>query len=238
MSVTNKTVFNQIEQDRIWRHYQIQAKDTFDLSYPRLRFLAKRCLPGTRVLNIGVGSGYLDKLLAARGVEVYSLDPCGESVCRLRIELNMGERVKQGYSQDIPFDAGYFDQVIMTEVLEHLSDDILHATLDEVSRVLKPKGEFVGTVPYCEELKANEVICPHCQLQFHRWGHQQSFNIASLKLLFKKHGFYVKKIYSRTFPDFGRPLLICFFRAVFRYVLGRMGESLVSPNLYFIARVG
>lgn len=236
MSVENKIILKQAEQDRIWQHYQNQGKDTFDLSYPRLRFLAKQCPPGTRVLNIGVGSGYLDKLLVDRGVDVRSLDPCGESVAQLRVELNMGERAKQGYSQNIPFDAGYFDKVIMTEVLEHLCDDVLCATLDEVRRVLKLGGEFVGTVPYREDLKANEVLCPHCQLQFHRWGHHQSFDVVSLKVLFEKHIFRVERIYPRSFPDFGRPGLKYFLKAVFRYVLGRLGEPLVSPNLYFITR--
>ena len=58
------------EQDNIWKHYQNHAKDALALSYPRLRFLAERCRPGARVLNIGVGSGYLEKLLADRGVEI------------------------------------------------------------------------------------------------------------------------------------------------------------------------
>ncbi len=229
-------MLKQAEQDYIWRHYQNQARGTFDLSYPRLRFLAERCPPGTRVLNIGAGSGYLEKLLAGRGVEVCSLDPCGDSIARLQVELNMGERAKQGYSQDIPFNAGHFDKVIMTEVLEHLPEDVLHATVDEVRRVLKPGGQFVGTVPYREDLQANEAICPHCQAQFHRWGHQQSFDAASLGGLLRRHGFRVERIYPRTFPDFRRPGLRLFVKSVFRYVLGRMGEPLVNPSLYFIAR--
>lgn len=232
----NKIMLKQVEQDCIWKHYQNQARNTFDLSYPRLRFLAERCSPGTRVLNIGMGSGYLEKLLYDRDVEVCSLDPCGESIRRLQVELNMGQQFKKGYSNDIPFDSGYFDKVIMTEVLEHLQDDVLHATLDEVRRVLKPGGEFVGTVPYREDLKANEVICPHCKLQFHRWGHHQSFDVASLRALFEKHGFRVKRIYPRSFPDFRRPGFKFFLKAVFRYVLGRLGESLVGPSLYFVAK--
>jgi len=205
------------------------------LSYPRLQFLAERCPPKMRVLNIGVGSGYLEKMLIKRGVEVCSLDPCEESIARLQVELNMGEQARQGYSYKIPFDAGSFDRVIMTEVLEHLSDEALYATLDEVQRVLKPGGEFTGTVSYREDLHDNEVLCPYCKAQFHRWGHHQSFDVASLGNLLKQHGFFVKRIYPRSFPDFRRPGLRYFIKAVFRYVLGRMGESLIGPNLYFVA---
>src|SRR3712207_7275576 len=51
-----------------------------------------------------------------------------------------------------------------------------HQTLDEVRRVLKSGGRFIGTVPYREDLPANEVMCPHCSSTFRRWGHEQSFD--------------------------------------------------------------
>ena len=233
-----KIMSEQTKQDNLWLHYQTQATVVFDLSYTRLRFLAERCTPGTRVLNIGVGSGYLEKLLVARGVFVYSLDPIDESIATLQAELDMGDRAKQGYGSNIPFEDGYFDKVIMTEVLEHIPDDTLHATLDEVRRVLKPGAEFTGTVPYQEDFNSNEVFCPNCQSQFHRWGHFQRFDVASLGGLLKQHSFLVKRIYPRTFPDFRRPGLRQFARSVFGYVLGRMGEPVVGPILYFIAKKG
>jgi SAM-dependent methyltransferase len=226
----------QDEQDRIWHHHQVADRRAFDLSYPRLRFLAERCSPGSRVLNIGVGSGYLEELLVGRGVDAYALDPSAATIDRLQRELKMETRARRGYGQDIPFDALFFDTVIMTEVLEHLPTEILHATLDEVRRVLKPGGELTGTVPYREDLEANEVVCPHCQTQFHRWGHEQRFDVGSLGALFNGHGFRVERIGPRAFPDFRRPGLRPFAKAVVRYVLGRMGEPLVGPNLYFRVR--
>ena len=235
---TNKIMLGQGEQDNIWIHFQNNAISSFDLSYPRLRFLVEQCPLGTRVLNIGVGSGYLEKLLVDRGVEVYSLDPCGESIERLRNELSMGDRARQGYSSNMPFEKGYFDKVIMTEVMEHLPVDTLSVTLEEVRRVLKLGGEFTGTVPYREDLQASEVLCPNCKSQFHRWGHIQSFDTESFGDLLKHHGFYIKRLYPRSFPDFRRRGLKLFIKGIFRYVLGRMGEQLVSPNLYFIAKVG
>jgi len=226
----------QHEQDRIWHYHQVDNRSSFDLSYPRLRFLAERSAPQSRILNIGVGSGYLEELLVRRGVEVYSLDPSAESIGRLQDTLGMGSRARQGYSQDIPFEAGYFDTVIMTEVLEHLSTAIIHPTLDEVRRVLKPGGELTGTVPYREDLKANEVMCPHCLKTFHRWGHERRFDAESLTALFGEHGFLMERAYPRAFPDFRRPGVGPLAKAVFRYLLGRMGEPLVAPNLYFRAR--
>lgn len=236
MTAVVKPALDQAQQDNIWKHFQNHAQESFDLSYPRLRYLAERCSTGARVLNIGAGSGGLEKLMTERGVEVYSLDPSTETIVRLQAEFDLGERAKQGYSQAIPFDDGYFDKVIMTEVLEHLSDDILRATLDEVRRVLKIGGEFTGTVPYRENLQDSVVACPYCESRFHRWGHQQSFNSETLGQLMRLHGFQVKKLLPRSFPDFRRPGVKLFLKSVFRYVLGRMGEPLVGPNLYFVVR--
>lgn len=223
-------------QDAIWKHFQGERKETFDLSYPRLRYFAEKCPPRTRVLNVGVGSGYLEKILTDRDVEVYALDPCEESIARLRADLRMDGRAQRGYSHDIPFAAGCFDKVIMTEVLEHLPDDALGPTLSEVRRVLKAGGEFVGTVPYRESLPDNEVICPHCHERFHRWGHLQTFDAGSLGDLLRGQGFVIDKLHPRSFPDFRRPGVKPLIKAAFRYVLGRMGEPLIGPNLYFVAR--
>jgi SAM-dependent methyltransferase len=235
VTAPSRAPLTQDEQDKIWSHHQTDATGVFDLSYPRLRFLAERCTPGMRVLNIGVGSGYLEKLLVQRGVEVFSLDPSSASIDRLRKELSMGDRAQQGYGQRIPFDTAYFDTVVMTEVLEHLSTDVLDATLEEVRRVLKAGGQLTGTVPYCEDLAANEVLCPRCNAQFHRWGHAQRFDAASLRALLASHGFRVTKAYPRAFPDFRRRNAVLFLKALFRYLLGRLGEPLVGPNLYFTA---
>src|SRR5689334_5676502 len=108
---------SQDEQDRIWSHYQDHVGGAFDLSYPRLRYLAERCEPPARVLNIGVGSGYLEALLQKRGLEVFALDPSSATIARIRTELGLASRAQQGYGDNIPFESGYFDIVIMTEVL-------------------------------------------------------------------------------------------------------------------------
>lgn len=229
-------MLSQSEQDRIWDHFQNQAPGAFDMSYPRLRFLAEQCDAGARVLTIGVGTGLLERLLVQRGVDLSCLDPSETTIERLGSELGLGARAKHGHGQNMPFESDAFDRVIMTEVLEHLSTNILHATLDEVRRVLKPGGEFLGTVPFREELATGHVICPHCESSFHRWGHEQTFDVGTLTQLFKDHHFVIGRIYPRAFSDFRRlrprPLL----KALVRHVLGRLGEPIVGPNLFFRVR--
>jgi SAM-dependent methyltransferase len=172
-----------MNQDHIWDHFQNQALAHFDDAGPRLEFLARRLRPGERVLNIGVGAGTLEELALRKGVEIWSLDPSERTIERLRERLGVGERAQAGYSQAPPFPAGQFDAVIMSEVLEHLDPAICEATLEQVHRILRQGGRFIGTVPARERLELAEVVCPSCDHHFHRWGHQASFDVPALREL-------------------------------------------------------
>lgn len=189
-----------VGQEKIWEHFQNEGLESFSRSRGRLEFLVRRLRPATRVLNIGVGNGVLESLALIKGVDIWSLDPSERSIDRLRQSLGMGEKAQAGYSQAMPFIDSHFDAVIMSEVLEHLDDTILKATLDEVYRVLRVGGLFMGTVPARENLADSLVICPNCGLQFHRWGHKSSFDIDRLAVILATR-FTVDEVSERFFID-------------------------------------
>ncbi len=174
-----------MQQEKIWHYFQAGggAGDAFAQARPRYEFLAGRTRPGDHVLNIGVGRGGLEALLLGRGVQVSCLDPGEKAIEVLRQRHGLGERAQVGYSQAMPFPDATFDVVVMSEVLEHLEDEVLARTLVEVARVLKPGGAFIGTVPADENLQEGLVMCPHCGESFHRWGHLQSFGADRLRTL-------------------------------------------------------
>lgn len=179
-----------MNQDKIWEYFQNDSVGlaSFRVALPRYRFVASRITRIGRVLNIGVGSGGLETLLAAAGHELSCLDPSENSIAALRQRLGLDATHAQvGYSQAIPFPAASFDHVIMSEVLEHLSDDVLAGTLPEVRRVLRPGGVFLGTVPADEDLAAETTVCPDCGKVFHRWGHVQSFPQTRLAAILSAH---------------------------------------------------
>jgi SAM-dependent methyltransferase len=189
-----------MNQDVIWEHFQNEGVEAFSRAGPRLEFLVRRLYRGERALNIGVGSGVLERLAAEKGVHIWALDPSERAIEKLREAVPIGERAQAGYSQDLPFPNRYFDTVIMSEVLEHLDDDVRWTTLGEVHRVLKPGGRFIGTVPARERLEVNAVVCPNCEHHFHRWGHQASFDIASMAT-FLGRNFTVETIHERFFNE-------------------------------------
>lgn len=172
-----------MHQTKIWEHFQndSQAGEVAFSGRLRYEFLARRCGSGERVLNVGVGRGGFEELLVAAGADVSCLDPSETSIATLRQRLGLGDRAKVGFSQSMPFPDAAFDVVVMSEVLEHLDDDVLRATVAEARRVLSPGGRFIGTVPADENLLENQAVCPDCGARFHRWGHVQSFSERRLR---------------------------------------------------------
>jgi ubiquinone/menaquinone biosynthesis C-methylase UbiE len=172
-----------MEQEKIWDYFQNDdvIADTFAGARTRYIFLSRHIKPGTRVLNIGVGRGGLEAILLQKGAIVSCLDPSEKSIANLREQMGLADRAQVGYSQAMPFTDRHFEVVIMSEVIEHLADGDLRATLAEVSRVLVSGGRFIGTVPADENLLANQFMCAHCGQISHRWGHVQTFSRSSLR---------------------------------------------------------
>jgi SAM-dependent methyltransferase len=224
-----------LNQDIIWDYYQNEAPESFDQSWGRQAFLVRkaRVSPRPKVLNIGVGTGIFEELALARGFDVYSLDPSPHSIEVLRSRLGLGEdHAKVGYSQSIPFPDGCFNVVVMSEVLEHLADDVLHQTLGEVHRVLASGGHFMGTVPAREDLDANMVICPHCGERFHRWGHLQRFDIARMRALLAER-FEVEELEERFFVTWSRLNWKGKLSSFAKVALLRLGVHGSNETLYF-----
>lgn len=224
-------------QDRIWEYFQNDAIDSFSMSHGRLDFLLSKLSAGQRVLNIGVGGGIFEKLAIGQGVEIWSLDPSERAIQRLRDFLGMAERARVGHGQHMPFDREYFDAVVMSEVLEHLDDDVLTQTLDEVSRVLKPGGVFLGTVPAEEQLADSNVVCPHCAHQFHRWGHRRSFDAARMTALLSTK-FKPESVHTLFFIDWRGASLKRKLKGLLQKLLShyRIGTYGTHRNIYFLAR--
>ncbi len=229
-TIAKKTV----NQQKIWDHFQAKERDVFSASESRLRFIVARLVPGEAVLNVGIGGGLLEPMARAKGVIIHALDPSASAVGLLRERLGTtsGSRVQVGSAAAMPFDSGTFSCVVMSEVLEHLGDPDLAASLAEVRRVLKPGGRLLVTVPFEENLVDNIAFCPHCEHRFHRWGHVRSFDSASLRKLLVEAGYEIRCLSPRAFPDWQRRGLIGLIKSSIRYLLGRAGAAIARPSLY------
>ncbi|MFA5026614.1 MAG: methyltransferase domain-containing protein [Candidatus Methylomirabilota bacterium] len=114
--------------------------------YPEVvQFIGR--VEGLRILDCGCGSGELLLLLATKGgKELHGLE-ISPGLCAVT-QSKLGERAmihRSSLQARWPFEAGTFDLIVMTEVMEHLAHP--DVALREARRVLAGDGRLVVTFP-------------------------------------------------------------------------------------------
>ncbi|WP_372922098.1 class I SAM-dependent methyltransferase [Roseovarius sp.] len=133
--------------------YESDGEDIGEASARTVRHMASKLelKPGTRVIDIGAGYGGAARYLAREtGADVTCLNLSEKENARnrrLTAEQGLEDKVEvvHGLFEDIPFPDNSFDVVWSQEALLHSGDRI--RVLQEVSRVLKPGGDFIFTDP-------------------------------------------------------------------------------------------
>ncbi|TVZ59156.1 methyltransferase family protein [Flavobacteriaceae bacterium MAR_2010_105] len=100
-----------------------------------------------RILDLGCGRGWLTNLLSGHG-EVLGIEPVAPVVAYAKklfpeLKLMMGstqELLDHNYEQ-------FFDVVVSSEVIEHVSDPNKNHFVSSISRLLKPEGYCILTTP-------------------------------------------------------------------------------------------
>lgn len=95
-------------------------------------------VPGTKVLEVGVGLGYVTKGLFEFGAKVSALDITDVALERVRDYCENVYHVKN--ISDLP--SNYFDVIICNNVVQHVPTEDLVKELDELMRCLKINGVF------------------------------------------------------------------------------------------------
>lgn len=105
---------------------------------------------GSRVADLGCGTGCFSAVLARQGVQVQCVDVSARNLDALgRL---YGDFVRRGLMTpllgsltELPLESESIDAAICMEVLEHVEDD--RRALEEIRRVLKPGASLALTVP-------------------------------------------------------------------------------------------
>lgn len=181
-----------------------------------LKRRAKRILteinpkPGDKILDIGCGDGYYLHLL--RNLEPKTIltgtdfDPKGLA----KAKINLGGEIKlvqADLMKKTTFKTGEFDKAVMSEVAEHLPDDVLG--LKEVNRILKPGGTLCLTVPNANYPflwdpinRILEIFGTHIKSGFFAgiWNqHIRLYTPDEVESVLKKAGFEIEKKEALTF---------------------------------------
>jgi SAM-dependent methyltransferase len=208
---------------------QVQQKQRFTYKgsgiAPAFCRLARRYLKGP-ILDIGAGNGAVCKELKRRGY-TYAWG----------IDLNpVGWPVDYGDCTDLAHYAQWsIRTVICTDVIEHLSDEDVERTFEEVWQVLPMGGHFIITTLNNEDLQANSVECPDCGCDFHRSGHIQSFDRERLSCMLQLAGFKVVDYWETNLTFQSKfPFLVTFFYLLGLHLL--KPDKLFVKDLFIVAR--
>ncbi len=108
-----------------------------------------------RSLDVGCGIGFAFEHLSNRPFqfETYGVDISNEAIAIAKKRLqgqhgmqNLDDRLKAIDSQTLPFGDGHFSLVTCFDVLEHLDESDIDATLAEINRTMRPGGTFLCAV--------------------------------------------------------------------------------------------
>ena len=120
---------------------------------PHVIQLAGQLKPGTRVLDIGCGNGYLSGVFLKLGCNVTGIDLSQEGIAIARKEYPQGRyEVLAADSQVLDaLQEDPFDVVVSTEVIEHIYSprEYVRGAID----ALRPGGRFICSTPYHGYLK-------------------------------------------------------------------------------------
>jgi ubiquinone/menaquinone biosynthesis C-methylase UbiE len=169
-----------------------------------MRFENLGLKPGMRVLDVGCGGGrHIRQTRLIPGVIAVGLDlgkkEVADTAKMLReldeIPVQYGGTVPgagpwismRGSVYELPFKDHAFDCVIISEVLEHLGEDV--RALTEFARVLKPGGVLAASVPSTWP----EAVCWALSKDHRTWpgGHIRIYKRGELRAKLVRHGFRV-----------------------------------------------
>lgn len=184
---------------RLWNHHASTNKDYFSDSHGERILKASRLPLGEplNVLDYGCGPGFLWQHLQRLGARwrYTGLDVSPDSVAALGRRAGgsanfEGAHLLAGLPTKLA--AQSYDLAVMIEVVEHLDDARLSATLREIARLLKPGGRLLLTTPNDEDLVAASKFCPECGAKFHERQHVRSWTAQSLSACLAANGFLTK----------------------------------------------
>ncbi len=113
-------------------------------------FAVAEVQPGMRLLDVGCGRGEILRHCMQLGVDAFGIDYADAATAMTREVIETEQENKDAKAgvcrsdaKKLPFPTGYFDRVLMFDVVEHLYPWELHEAMLEVRRVLKDDGRFI-----------------------------------------------------------------------------------------------
>ena len=143
--------------------------------------------PGTRVLDVGCGTGRHTFEALRRGADVVAADLDDEALATVeewaaamvtegQVPASASFAAVRADARELPFVGGSFDCVVASETLEHIAEDSV--AMSELARVARPGARAVVTVPRWWP----EAVCWALSREYHsnEGGHVRIYRTGEL----------------------------------------------------------
>lgn len=135
-------------------------------------------------LDFGCGRGDLVKQMHTSGIACGGADFSEKSLKQCQEVCGNSNLWLGGCTVDLESGTSFPDEtfalITCIEVVEHLPQESLSKTFEELFRLLRPGGVLLLTTPFEEDLRSNSNYCPFCDGEFHRWQHMRSVSKSDL----------------------------------------------------------
>jgi SAM-dependent methyltransferase len=152
------------------------------------------------LVTCGDNNGAINYYLSQHGGQWSFADL--EDTCRTEMSDLLGMDVLLGTADSLPYEDGSFDRVITIDIHEHLEDPELFTR--EVSRVVRPGGQVICTVPNGDESKLAVRLKHALGMTPDEYGHVRvGMTIAELSELMQRCGISPRQTstFSRLFTE-------------------------------------
>ena len=129
--------------------YEIAARlydtiiEPFMIGQRRIGMAMSPLTENTRVLDVCCGTGTFLQLFVQQGCECFGIDLSQAMLAKERTRLNQSAFLHEGDAAQMPFLSDMFDLAVTSMALHELHSSTRSAIIQEVRRVLSPKGHFL-----------------------------------------------------------------------------------------------
>lgn len=153
----------------------LRAESELKLDYVKKVLRINELGPGSHILDIGCGAGFLSNQLGASQFQVMGVDQSAGSLEVARRHAPQASSVdyRTADAYHLPFPDGSFDAVLLMDFLEHVNDP--ERAIMEASRVLQPNGLIIfytfnrTLLAKFLAIDAVGLMARDCPKHFHVW---------------------------------------------------------------------
>lgn len=238
MSVTDESLTDYLARLNLERKRTVWIENRAKINYVYEK--TKKYIKNAKTAcEVGVGEGYLLRLLHKCGLRVVGIDISKYLIKRLRDEFRkegLDIELVEGDFSGINLEQHKFDVIFCLDVLEHIPE--LGKAIENIKTSLSNGGLLIGTLPLHENLDDNMVICPKCHYEFHRIGHYHSFD--SIEDIEEILGEEFKMIYNGEVYTVYKEIrhnLLCTCSRIVQKVKNFISRNKNASTVYFVAEL-